>query len=63
MDSALFWQNPFVNVAKVFKIGPESGAPGIKKNTKKGITFGDVKEKTCHDIRATIWVSGILDQI
>ena len=57
MDSVLFWQNPFVNVGKVFKIGPESGAPGIKKQSKHGLTVGDVREETNHDIRATAWVS------
>ena len=62
MESSLFWQNPFVNVAKVYKIGqPESGAPGVAKGTSKksASIAGDVQQETNHQIRASVWkISG-----
>ena len=58
MESSLFWQNPFVNVAKVYKIGqPESGAPGVAKGTSKksAAIAGDVQQETNHQIRSSVW--------
>ena len=62
MESSLFWQNPFVNVAKVYKIGqPESGAPGVAKGTSKktAAIAGDIQQETNNQIRSSVWkISG-----